>query len=92
MTGVQTCALPIFIDAGCSAIVVSMLDEVSWLLNLRGNDVPNSPVMYAYLIVEIDGAKLFIDDSKVSPEVMDHLKNAGIELRPYESILAEIKK
>ncbi|CBI36798.3 unnamed protein product, partial [Vitis vinifera] len=79
------------IDAGCSAIVVSMLDEVSWLLNLRGNDVPNSPVMYAYLIVEIDGAKLFIDDSKVSPEVMDHLKNAGIELRPYESILAEIK-
>ena len=79
------------IDAGCSAIVVSMLDEVSWLLNLRGNDVPNSPVMYAYLIVEIDGAKLLIDDSKVSPEVMDHLKNAGIELRPYESILAEIK-
>ncbi|RVW91376.1 putative Xaa-Pro aminopeptidase P [Vitis vinifera] len=63
------------IDAGCSAIVVSMLDEVSWLLNLRGNDVPNSPVMCAYFIVEIDGAKLFIDDSKVSPEVMDHLKN-----------------
>ena len=58
----------------------------------RGNDVPNSPVMYAYLIVEIDEAKLFIDDSKVNPEVMDHLKNAGVELRPYESILAEIKK
>uniref|UniRef100_F6I1E9 Creatinase N-terminal domain-containing protein n=1 Tax=Vitis vinifera TaxID=29760 RepID=F6I1E9_VITVI len=79
------------IDAGCSAIVVSMLDEVSWLLNLRGNDVPNSPVMCAYFIVEIDGAKLFIDDSKVSPEVMDHLKNVGMELRPYKSILAEIK-
>ena len=42
--------------------------------------------------MEIDGAKLFIDDSKVSPEVMDHLKNAVVELRPYESILAEIKK
>ena len=57
----------------------------------RGNDVPNSPVMCAYFIVEIDGAKLFIDDSKVSPEVMDHLKNVGMELRPYKSILAEIK-
>ena len=37
------------IDASCSAIVVSTPDEVSWLLNLRGNDVPNSPVMYTYL-------------------------------------------
>ncbi|KAK9292664.1 hypothetical protein L1049_020642 [Liquidambar formosana] len=79
------------ISAGSSAIVVSMLDEVAWLLNLRGNDVPHSPVMYAYLVVDVNGAKLFIDNSKVTPEVMDHLKNAGIELRPYESILSEIE-
>lgn len=78
-------------DAGSSAIVISMLDEIAWLLNLRGNDVPHSPVMYAYLIVELDGAKLFIDNSKVSLEVMDYLKNAGVELRPYESILSEIE-
>jgi Xaa-Pro aminopeptidase len=48
--------------------------------------------MYAYLIVELDGAKLFIDNSKVTPEVMDHLKNAGIELRPYDCILSEIER
>ncbi|XP_010255999.2 PREDICTED: probable Xaa-Pro aminopeptidase P [Nelumbo nucifera] len=79
------------VEVGCSAIVISMLDEVAWLLNLRGNDVPHSPVMYAYLSIEIDGAKLFIDNSKVSKEVMDHLKNSGVELRPYESILSEIE-
>ncbi|KAB1202273.1 putative Xaa-Pro aminopeptidase P [Morella rubra] len=79
------------VDSASSAIVISMLDEVAWLLNLRGSDVPHSPVMYAYLIVEIDGAKLFIDNSKVMPEVMNHLKNAGIELRPYDSILSEIE-
>ncbi|XP_070024553.1 aminopeptidase P2 [Nicotiana tabacum] len=77
--------------AGASAIVISMLDEIAWLLNLRGNDVPHSPVMYAYLVVEIDGAKLFVDDTKVTPEVMEHLTNAGIELRAYESILSEIE-
>ncbi|KAF5191693.1 Xaa-pro aminopeptidase [Thalictrum thalictroides] len=77
--------------AGASAIVISMLDEVAWLLNLRGNDVPHSPVMYAYLIVEIGGAKLFIDNSKVTPEVMAHLKDAGVQLRPYEAILSEIE-
>lgn len=48
--------------------------------------------MYAYLIVEIDKAKLFVDTSKVGPEVMDHLENAGIELRPYDSILSEVER
>ncbi|BBH06565.1 Metallopeptidase M24 family protein [Prunus dulcis] len=57
----------------------------------RGSDVPHSPVMYAYLIVETDKAKLFIDTYQVSTEVMDHLKNAGIELRPYDSILSEVE-
>ncbi|GMH11365.1 hypothetical protein Nepgr_013206 [Nepenthes gracilis] len=78
-------------DAGCTAIAISRLDEVAWLLNLRGNDVPHSPVMYSYLVVETDGAKLFIDDYKITPEVMDHLKSADIELRPYESILEAVE-
>ncbi|RYR52491.1 aminopeptidase P2 isoform X1 [Arachis hypogaea] len=77
--------------AGSSAIVISMLDEIAWLLNLRGSDIPHSPVVYAYLIVEIDGAKLFIDDSKVTEEVSDHLKKASVELRPYSSIISEIE-
>ncbi|MFS7986651.1 putative hydrolase [Helianthus anomalus] len=80
------------INHGSSAIVISMLDEVAWLLNLRGNDVPHSPVMYAYLIVELDSTKLFVDSSKVTPEVMDHLKKAGVELRAYDSILSEIER
>ncbi|CAL1407354.1 unnamed protein product [Linum trigynum] len=79
------------VDAGCSAIVASMLDEIAWLLNLRGGDVPNSPVMYAYLVVTMDDAKMFVDSSKVSPVVSNHLKNAGVELRPYGSILSEIE-
>lgn len=58
----------------------------------RGSDVPHSPVTYAYLIVEIDRATLFVDDAKVTPDVMNHLKNAGVELKPYDSILSEIKR
>lgn len=48
--------------------------------------------MYAYLIVEVDAAKLFVDKSKVTGEVMSYLKSAGIELKAYESILTEIKR
>ncbi|XP_077213779.1 metallopeptidase M24 family protein [Tasmannia lanceolata] len=79
------------VEAGSTAIVISMLDEVAWLLNVRGNDVPHSPVAYAYLIVEISGAKLFIENTKVTQEVMSHLKDSGVELRPYGAILSEIE-
>lgn len=78
-------------EASCTAIVVSMLDEIAWLLNLRGNDVPRSPVFYSYLIVEHSSAKLFVDNPKVTKEVMAHLKMAGVELRPYTAVLSEIE-
>ncbi|KAL9253418.1 Aminopeptidase P2-like protein [Drosera capensis] len=66
-------------DAGCAAIVICRLDEIAWLLNLGGTDVPHSPVVYAYLVVGID---------KVPTEVMHAV---GVELRPYESILDEVE-
>ncbi|KAH9618011.1 hypothetical protein KSS87_016400 [Heliosperma pusillum] len=92
-------------NAGCSSIIVTKLDEVAWLLNLvsyltnlnalyyvkRGSDIPNSPVMYAYLVVNVDGAELFIDDSKITSEVMDYLQSAGIELKPYDTILKAVE-
>ncbi|XP_021859471.1 aminopeptidase P2 [Spinacia oleracea] len=76
---------------GCSAIVITKLDEIAWLLNLRGSDIPHSPVMYAYLVVESDQSKLFIDESKITSEVMEYLQNAGVELRPYDSILNAVE-
>jgi len=48
--------------------------------------------VYAYLIVEIAGAKLFVDDFKVTEEVRDHLKKADIQIRPYNSIISEIER
>lgn len=76
----------------CVFLFKLLIRLVIYLCLQRGNDVPHSPVMYAYLVVEIDGAKLFVDDTKVTPEVMEHLRNAGIELRAYESILSEIER
>lgn len=79
------------VEAGCNAIVITMLDEIAWMLNLRGDDIPHSPVFYAYLIVDNRGAKLFVDDAKVTREVVGHLGNASVELRPYDTILMEIE-
>ncbi|KAH9301834.1 hypothetical protein KI387_013417, partial [Taxus chinensis] len=78
--------------AGATAIVISMLDEVAWLLNLRGNDVRHSPVAYAYLIVELHLTTLFIDQSKIASEVMLHLTNSNVTVKPYGTLILEIER
>eukprot|EP00897_Mesotaenium_endlicherianum_P009270 jgi/Mesen1/8371/ME000468S07807 len=53
---------------GARALVVSALDEVAWLLNLRGADVAFNPVVRAYALVTLDDAILFVEPAKVTPE------------------------
>ncbi|TKW31076.1 hypothetical protein SEVIR_2G081300v4 [Setaria viridis] len=79
-------------ENGCDAVVISMLDEVAWLLNMRGSDVPHSPVFYSYLIVEVSTATLFVDSNKVCEDVLVHLEKAGVKLKPYEAIVSEVER
>ena len=68
-----------------SALAVTMLDEVAWLLNLRGSDVSYNPVFCSYVLLTQTTAELFIDTDKVSdPAVQQHLSEAGVTVRPYE--------
>ncbi len=62
---------------GLDAAVVSALDGVAWLLNLRGTDVERTPVALRFVIAHADGtAELFIAEEKVTPELRAHLGNA----------------
>lgn len=68
-----------------SALAVTMLDEVAWLLNLRGSDVSYNPVFCSYVLLTQTTAELFVDVNKVSdPAVQKHLSEAGVTVRPYE--------
>ncbi|WP_126177297.1 aminopeptidase P family protein [Tsuneonella rigui] len=79
---------------GYDAAVVSALDSVAWLLNIRGADVERTPVALSYVVAHADGtAELFIGADKVTPELTQHLGNA-ITIRPraaFEGALAELK-
>ena len=70
----------------CEALVISQLDEVAWLLNLRGTDVHCNPVFVSYVIVTEDECILFINPDKVSTEVKEHLCGQGVALEDYEAI------
>lgn len=72
-----------------SGFVISMLDEIAWMFNLRGNDIPYNPVFFSYATVTPTTATLYIDDSKLSEEVKSHLADNSISIRPYEKIFGD---
>lgn len=75
-----------------AGIVVSMLDEIAWLFNLRGSDIPFNPVFFAYAIVTPETATLYIDESKLDNACKTHLATNSIVLRPYDAIMEDAKK
>ncbi|GAB7362166.1 hypothetical protein MBLNU230_g2192t1 [Neophaeotheca triangularis] len=72
-----------------AAFVVSMLDEIAWLFNLRGNDIPYNPVFFSYAVITPTAATLYIDSSKLPENAKAHLM--GVDIKPYESIFSDIK-
>jgi Xaa-Pro aminopeptidase len=72
-----------------SGFVVSMLDEIAWLFNLRGNDIPYNPVFFSYASVTPTTATLYVDESKLSSECQTYLAENGVSIRPYEKIFED---
>ena len=66
--------------------VVSTLDDIAWLYNIRGSDVECNPVAIAYALISREEALLFINDKKVPATVKTALKKEGINLIPYDAI------
>lgn len=60
--------------AGADALVLTLPDSIAWLLNVRGGDVPHTPLMLAFAILHVNkSVDLFVDERKLSPEVRRHL-------------------
>ena len=72
--------------------VISALDEIAWLFNIRGNDVDFNPVVIAYAMVELDKAILFVDPKKVTDKSAAFLQEQGITIEPYNDIYLQLKK
>ncbi|NLC36538.1 MAG: aminopeptidase P family protein [Alcaligenaceae bacterium] len=66
--------------------LISALDDLAWLFNLRGNDIPYNPVFLAHALVGQDTARLFVDSAKLDAALRETLQAEGIALEPYENI------
>ena len=65
-------------------ILISQLDDIAWLLNLRGSDVHCNPVFVSYVLLTLDDVTLFIDSEKLDETVRNYLKGIGVKVKPYE--------
>lgn len=66
--------------------LISSLDDMAWLFNMRGSDVKCNPVVLSFALISQDKAMLFIDTAKFSEEDQARLKKAGVELETYDMI------
>ena len=71
---------------GCEYALVSSLDDIAWLFNMRGSDIQYNPVNYAYAIVSKDGATLFIDERKLDAKCKKNLAKNNINTLPYNDV------
>lgn len=72
--------------------LLSALDEIAWLFNIRGNDVAYNPVVIAYGVIELDRAILFVNPLKVTTKSSKYLQSEGIIVEPYEEIYSYLKQ
>lgn len=73
-------------QAGATHHIVSALDEIAWVLNLRGSDVEYNPVFLSHLLIDADGATLFVDADKLDATLQQALATDAISLAPYAGV------
>jgi Xaa-Pro aminopeptidase len=78
-------------EAEADIFVLTTLDDIAWLLNLRGNDVACNPVFLSYMIIEENRAVLYAQPEAFSEEIRNHLAGAHVELKDYQSIYGDLK-
>lgn len=71
---------------GANYYLLTSLDDIAWLLNIRGNDVPNNPVVISNVLVGEDKCYLFVDASKVTHDIRLELETDGIKIKGYNEI------
>lgn len=71
--------------------VLTTLDDIVWLLNIRGNDVPNNPVVLSYAVVTLEEFYLFINEETLGAEVKEYLERLQVTVKPYNDIYRFIK-
>lgn len=73
------------------SFILTSLDDIAWLLNIRGNDVTYNPVVLSYVIVRKEECLLFIQPGALSEIVQKELEQDAVKIYPYHSVYQYIR-
>ncbi|MCR2102773.1 aminopeptidase P family protein [Campylobacter upsaliensis] len=79
-------------ELGAENHLISSLDDIAYLTNLRGADVEYNPVFLSHLLIKQNETLLFVDEGKISSALKEELENEGILIYAYESVIEELKR
>lgn len=71
--------------------ILSSLDDIAWLCNIRGNDIKFNPVALSYVLVGMDYSNIYVDENKVDSETKTKLNSEGFEIKGYNEIEDDVK-
>lgn len=77
---------------GAGMHLLTTLDDICWMLNIRGDDVKYFPLVLSYALITEDDVKLYIDGNKLDEELKAALTDDGVALRPYNDIYEDIRR
>ena len=75
----------------CEALVVSALDEIGWLLNIRGKDVDYTPCLISYVVVEMDKCTIFVAPNKLDDAARTYLNSINVCVQDYNQVFDYLK-
>lgn len=79
-------------DYTAEVFLLTSLDEIAWLFNLRGNDIQHNPVVLSYAMITDTKAFLYVNPATLSKELTASLEKDAIILRPYDAIYEDVTK
>lgn len=79
-------------EKGAKHHIITKIDEIAWLYNIRANDIPSFPVALAYTIVNDEDAVLYIDSSRLDEKSKEALEKDGVKVKDYDKIYKDAKK
>lgn len=79
-------------ELGAENHLISSLDDIAYLTNLRGADVEYNPVFLSHLLIKQNETLLFVGEGKISGALKEELESEGISICAYESVIEELKR
>ena len=79
-------------ECGATYHTIATIDDICWVLNMRGDDIDFFPLVLSYMVVKMDGVDLYIDETKLNDELKAEFAEIGVAVHPYNDVYADTKK